>query len=524
MKNLLQSFLIILTMLVAVACQENKKPSENPPKDDVVVDDVSECGTIADYEVYNLTAQIWQNTWEELLTRQGIYDSINIGNLNEYGQFALGRYFDTTQIQTLFDQCPSCPDVRIYFAHVKTPLPGLDIAPDLIMVNANGCHDSLTDQILLSDTSGTSFIGVDSARSYINRWAADWPSFTYLKRVDGYTYKRSDVQEEMTAGLDDNLAFNFAMHAQDGLELANGGKGYAEYQGYMVVDLLIGDSVDNKGTNQSLYVDFAQPCPTICGQNSPIYSGGTEEVDWAERSVMRKAAEVTETSCGKITDYKVFTETASLWLDAWEKMLRSVEGSEPGSLLPYLAVFLDTDKLTTALSQCPTCTDVRIYFARHDSSTVGLNYVPDLILVNANGCQDSLNDTLLICGPGSGVNSYQEFITLEEATQYVNNWKNYWPNPTGLKQLYSYTFTRSTLTTALENARDNLVTIYFVAHAARDLQTTSGEANAIQGDMVVDLVFLDRGPEGSKVENFVDFAQPCPTICGNSVLNVSGNE
>lgn len=272
---------VAFAMLSAITACDGTQPQSLEERPDRITTDttgdsiVLECPSVTDYEVFVLTADIWRNAW---ITALEYYYSA--ATVQSHSDFIKSRSFDKAQLQALLDQCPECTDVRFYFADRFDPPDGLWLVPDLMAVNANRCVDVLGDSVVLSDSSGATFISIDEGEAAVQRWASNWQSGVNQNfvRISAYTYERATIQSALDDNLEDHLRFDFAARVAppQSSPLIPVDPNLPEgLQGYLKIDMVI--EFQPAGHDHNIALDFAQPCPELCNYEGRFYTSDGEE-------------------------------------------------------------------------------------------------------------------------------------------------------------------------------------------------------------------------------------------------------
>lgn len=263
MTTKLYTLLLFSICMSLIGCQpgapgteavEKKKP--NKPADSV------DCERVADYPVFTATCQIWEDSWVNALSE--IYPGANVSasraSMNK-------RFMDSEKVLSVLEQCTTCTDVRFYFAQYLAPPNGMDLVPDMIMVNANGCVDVLGDSVLVCDSSQTQQISVAEGSAATAAWLAGWPqNQPWLKQMKAYTFERHTIEELASSDPGFPLEIHFSLHMWEEKEKKTSPP---PIQGLMQMNIVV--SKAGSLFHNGLSLDFAQPCPELCDKQSPLY-------------------------------------------------------------------------------------------------------------------------------------------------------------------------------------------------------------------------------------------------------------
>ncbi len=232
-----------------------------------------------------------------------------------------------------------------------------------------------------------------------------------------------------------------------------------------------------------------------------------------EKSTNPPTRAVNSSACEETEDFPIFRTTVTLWSNAWSTILNELY---PDSVLQRHKTFTSTrrfhrEKIASLLGDCNSCTDVRIYFADKHNPPEGLGLVPDLLMINANGCKDELGERLLLADSAS-----TEEIDLDQAKQAIQRWEENWPMEYDfLSKVRAYTFQRQRIEEVLSITEGDFVTFQFAIHATPGVQEDPEFPNSvsdIQGFLVIDLI-IENELKKSTGELALDFARPCPKLC-----------
>ena len=234
------------------------------------------CKGVTDYQVFNTTAKLWIKNWsyllgeligESVVTSLGTEATQRTLNALELGALLLEGSFDGTA----YDR------IRIYFAKKDTSKENSKMIPDLIFLNAAGCHDDTKRNPILVTNSECVSICRDSATKYIHNWHLTRKNIAVLDTINAYTYSREAFMNAKGQNDEDavELTFYFAIHMANQLKLKSGStEEYAATQGYLVTDLVMNPH-DFNTASSTVYVNFAQPCPELCDTGSIYYKAST---------------------------------------------------------------------------------------------------------------------------------------------------------------------------------------------------------------------------------------------------------
>lgn len=174
---------------------------------------------------------------------------------------------------------------------------------------------------------------------------------------------------------------------------------------------------------------------------------------------------------------------------------------------------IDSLQLDSLYEKCPTCKDVRIYFA---AAIEGGIYSPRLLLVNVDDqCSDTefKENGILLIAPDGG----SGFISQTEATLLRANWGTYMtltqvriPN---LISLTSYSYYRTTLEKAFANGTSTLkITLgrRVVDASETDYEFPSSPLDPVSFNLIISSI----DESGNVLDNsHMNFARPCPKFC-----------
>lgn len=252
-------FLLLFITLYGCSPSENSAKTDSKPEAKK-----ASCEDIADYQVFSITANLWEEAWKDVL--KSLYPE---PILDKHNNFLYSRSFNSNEVRALLEECPDCSDIRIYFANYKTPPSNLGIVPDLLMVNAKGCEDILGESYLLVDSAETHVVQLEEAKAAIMLWQESWPKeIDWLYQVLAYTYDRETIENVLATSSEESLDFHFAIHAVNKIVASTAlPEEPNDVQGFLNLDLVM------KG--DGAFLDFAQPCPELCDKASPFYTGAS---------------------------------------------------------------------------------------------------------------------------------------------------------------------------------------------------------------------------------------------------------
>lgn len=213
-----------------------------------------------------------------------------------------------------------------------------------------------------------------------------------------------------------------------------------------------------------------------------------------------------KTDCESVVDYKVFPLTVSLWENAWATVLSDATS------IPITGLTSEHLYRTFAHSEVIDFTsdqaykDVRIYFAKQDTSDPNFALVPDLIMVHANDCvDDTLGQVLL------ATSTQTTLIDKAQAIDYIKSWKETKVESTEFDNYRAYTYSVAKIDSTLAGNTETLkdLRFHYAVHAKDKLRAGS----SIQGFLVVDLVIGSSSGAANANNLYYDFARPCPELC-----------
>ena len=216
-----------------------------------------------------------------------------------------------------------------------------------------------------------------------------------------------------------------------------------------------------------------------------------------------------EDPCEKnIRDYPVFSGTAKIWEKSWADVCTEVNLS---SSTPDFQRFFDYPDMEVLRSQCESCNGIRAYFGLENPGS-DFPVTPELILVNADNCNDVFGDSVLVSN-GTG---YPSWKTKAEATQMAVNWKNLirqqQSDSVTYDSIYAYTFAKDRFIVPGEGGvLIRPTTFTFCLHSDNQVD----EADPTQGALMIDLIMQNGVPMAPITggEPTIDFAYPCPKYC-----------
>ena len=152
-----------------------------------------QCDSIPDRVIGDSCAQVWKNTWLEMLQLHLPKRKITV-----LGDAALLRSVSRVAIDQLGAQQPEWNGFRVYFAKQDTTDAALRHIPDLILVNANNCKDDTlsSDSVLLAMADNThTFVGKQKASAFIQQWNTTANSAAFNPTaIKAYSFNRKDME------------------------------------------------------------------------------------------------------------------------------------------------------------------------------------------------------------------------------------------------------------------------------------------------------------------------------------------
>lgn len=223
-----------------------------------------------------------------------------------------------------------------------------------------------------------------------------------------------------------------------------------------------------------------------------------------------------KTDCESVVDYKVFPLTVNLWENAWATVLSDATSIPASNLTAehLYRTFAHSD--VAGFTSDQAYKDVRIYFAKQDTTDPNVAFVPDLIMVHANDCVDDTVGQVLLA-----TSTQTTLIDKLQAVDYIKNWKETKVESNEFDSYRAYTYSVAKIDSTLAGNTETLkdLRFHFAVHAKDKLRTGS----SIQGFLVVDLVIGSSSGTANANNTFYDFARPCPELCGeDSPYNAAG--
>lgn len=284
------TFCLVATALLLTSCNNSTSETTPPPPDtastppstDVSITtdskcDGCDCPTTAcempgDNIVPVAKAIDWVQNWEALL------DQYAKKTAEKYPEACLSRSFDETMVRNIIKNAKIAKDsvIRLYLCQ-KSPLYKAELIPDLLMVAGTPCTDIYDCSnckedpanggcILVADTGGTTSIDSCWAKNYI---ATYWVNMSRTKQpagvdscVQAYAFSMDSIINIMDRSEGDQLVFNFTMHPKD---LNSDSSATNPW----MIDLVIGQKIVEGSAVD--FLDFAEPCPTLCATKSSLY-------------------------------------------------------------------------------------------------------------------------------------------------------------------------------------------------------------------------------------------------------------
>ncbi len=229
----------------------------------------------------------------------------------------------------------------------------------------------------------------------------------------------------------------------------------------------------------------------------------------------------------------IYASTFSTWKNSYQHWM--------GTACDPLSNIRETILLTKASVESTgyqEASGLKIYFALDSSESSSIRKRPDLILVpydvefTVNECGDTvvfLNDHV---SPDEnsyfkivqGEDSISTLLPIDEtqARAKVGNWNSYFQQfvNNGFGNVYSYSFSKSSINQFLEVSENHFLSILFGLHSVSPNDPTfyfppSEDEYPINGHLVLSLILGGRDPSVTK---FMDFSSPCPRYCGKTDL------
>ncbi len=226
-------------------------------------------------------------------------------------------------------------------------------------------------------------------------------------------------------------------------------------------------------------------------------------------------------SCGG--DRKVKLSCVNTWEDAWIADLKAREhsllDSSRGFKLKNLAILE---------SACPSCESVRIYFGWRFNDSLTTNQLA-LMMVNVdpNSCSDSYKTPngqkgpILMSAISRFGKNYEYFVDTNVAKKHAEAWTTEYYPDTDSKYfpVNSYTFNKSALHKIRDKASEKIV-VNLATHHVDTACVHHYDSRGQKQGQVIDLVIrADKVETGSSNFEYMDFAAPCPKICGKGLFD-----
>lgn len=265
-SNTRLAYLLLINMpllFLLWSCSGSSKiPDVGPGK--TTPQDQADC--LDDYPVNSGAADIMRNAWEYALESN---HTVPVHANHLY------RSFPRADIETLLAQCVSCNGVRAYFAYDDDPN-SFPEAPNLVLVNTDGCSDDVTQNVLRSNsdaTPGGQFIPVSEAEELTEEWVnalsqymMEKPGWVY-DEIRAYTFYRENFTDILDDPNHTHIRFYYALAIENKKDQSP-----TDPEGVLRIDIIMEGHPVNVNS-AAPYVDFALPCPQACDGNSPLNHG-----------------------------------------------------------------------------------------------------------------------------------------------------------------------------------------------------------------------------------------------------------